>query len=559
MKLFRSLSIWVLLVTVNHLYAQSDFIIVGSRQYDVIDRLQVKLRKDSVLNFSSVKPYDRKIITERLEYINDLAAKGEISLSKADRYNIDLLLKDNFEWRKGFGDSSLKFSSVFSKSIATHPAYIGIKTGDFSVYASPIFNFQMGKDNNVSSKLFSNTRGIAIRGTLTKGIGYYSYFTENQERDPLYVQQYVTKYSAVPGMGYYKSFGTDGYDYYGARGGIMFKAGKSIDFQFAYDKVFIGDGFRSLILSDFSSPFLFLKVNARFWKFNYYNLFTQLTSTYKRGPDQLLPHKYMAMHYLDFKANKWLNVGFFEQVMFGRENGFDLNYLNPVILYNAVQQQLGSPDKLTVGFNIKANAFRNTQFYSQLIINEFVANEILHYSRGSYQNKDALQLGAKTIDVFGIKNLDVQAEMNLIRPFVYTHYDSVGSFTNYNQPLAHPAGANLREFVALIKYQPIPKLQLEAKAIYYEQGLDSAGKNFGGNIFRFYTDRQGDYGYHIGSGLLTKTLLASFTASYELIPNLFIDANATIRRYKQQNAPDFNSNIYMVGFRMNIQRRTFDF
>jgi hypothetical protein len=542
-----------------NLYAQADFISLGDRQYDLLNRLEIKLRKDSVLNFSAVKPYDRRIVTERLTYIQQLSNEGKINLSAVDKYNLQLSLQDNFDWRKDLGDTALKFKDVFSKKITTHAPYIGIKQGDFSAYLSPLINLQLGKDNNVGSKLFNNQRGIAIRGTFTKKMGFYTAFTTHQERDPLYVQQYEQKFSAVPGAGYYKNYQTDGYDYFDARGGIMVNAAKGIDLQFAYDKVFIGNGYRSLILSDFSNSFLFLKANFHFWKFNYYNLFGELTSAYKRGPDFLRPKKYMALHMVEFNAKNF-TIGFFEDVMFGRSGGFELNYLNPIIFYRAMEQQLGSPDKVALGTNIKWNIAKNTQFYSQLVINEFVIKEVLHYSNGAVVNKQALQLGIKKIDVFGIKNLDAQLEINLIRPFVYEHYDTAGSFTHYNQPLAHPQGANLREFIGIVKYQPINKLSIEAKIIYNEQGLDSAGLNFGSNPFRFYTDAPRAYGFKIGSGILAKNLLVSGTITYEVTPNIFFDLNAVIRKYKQANiTTTFNSNIFNASLRINLARRVFDF
>ena len=52
---------------------------------------------------------------------------------------------------------------------------------------------------------------------------------------------------------------------------------KYLDFQFGYDKNFIGNGYRSLFLSDFGNSYLFLKINTRIWKFNYLNLFMELT------------------------------------------------------------------------------------------------------------------------------------------------------------------------------------------------------------------------------------------------------------------------------------------
>ncbi|MFY7900154.1 MAG: hypothetical protein ACOVNY_08215 [Chitinophagaceae bacterium] len=549
-------------VSMATLYAQSDYVMLGSRQYAVLDRFEVMLQKDSVLNFSAIKPFSRKVITERLEYIKELAQQGKISLSKADKYNIEVILKDNFEYSKAFSgkDTSLKFKDIFSKSVLKNPPYVGVKRGDFSLYATTYLNLSMGKDNQLSNNLFNNARGIYVRGTVTKNLGYYTYLTENQERDPLYVQQFEQKFGAVPGEGYYKSgFKGNGYDLFNARGGIMFNAGKGVDMQFAYDKVFIGNGYRSLILSDFSNNFLFFKINTRLWKFNYHLLYAQLVRTHRRTTDYLRPQKYMAYHQLDIQATKWLQIGLYENIMFGRSNGFDLSYLNPVIFYRAAEIQNGSPDKVTIGLNIKANVMKKTQLYGQFVLNEFLLSAITNYSSGSHVNKQALQVGGKSIDVFGIKNLDVQAEMNIIRPFVYSHWDTAGSFTHYNQPLAHPLGANLREYIGILRYQPIPKLQLQAKVIAYKQGLDSAGRNFGSSPFRLYTDRPRNEGFFIGSGIPVNTLIASFTATYELLPNLFLDANTTIRNYKKQGAVDFNTGIYSFGLRLNLQRREFDF
>ena len=543
-------------------FAQSDYITLGSKEYGVIDRLQIKLRKDSILNFSDIRPYSRKVVTERLEYINQLASEGKISLSEVDKYNIEMCLKENFEYRTGYDlkDSTLRFRDVFTKSALTNPAYIGVKRGDFSIYATGHIDYSKGNDNNSNYQLFNNIRALSLRGTLSKNFGFYSTLFEHQEAEAAYVKQYVKNFTAVPGEGFYNSFKTTGYDVFNAKGGVMFKASKTTDIQFAYDKVFIGDGFRSLILSDFSNNFLFLKVNTRVWKLNYHMLYAQLVGTHPNVGNYLYPKKYMAFHQLDIQANKWLNIGAFESVMFGRSNGFALSYANPIIFYRSVERQEGSPDKVLIGLNIKANPFKNTQLYSQLILNEFSFDQIKRYSKGNYVNKQAIQLGVKTVDLFGVKNLDVQAEMNIVRPFVYTHYDSTGSYSNYNQQLAHPLGANFREYVGIIKYQPINKLQLQAKLIYYKQGLDSAGYNFGSNIFRFYSEgKPREDGFFIGSGLLATCMLTQLTATYEVLPNLYIDASTTIRNYSKKGSADFNSRIYSVGIRLNIARRDFDF
>ncbi len=549
---------------IQQINAQADFIELGSTQYNLLDRLEIKLQKDSVLNFSMVKPYDRKIVTERLEYIDSLQKIGAIKLSKVDLYNLDLALKNNFDWRKKRGDTSLQFKNLWGKAHKTNPFYFGVKRGDFSFYSHLMYNFQLGKESISSAKLYNNSRGLfQWRGQVSKRIGYYTYTTDNQLRNPLYVRDYSAKNFAVTGFGYFKGDVSPGstapIDAFEVKGGIMINAAKGIDLQFAFDKVFIGNGYRSLILSDFSNNYLFLKVNTRFWKINYTNIFAQMINRDGVFGDTIFPKKFMTYHSLDVQVTKWLNLGFFENIMFGRKNGYDLNYLNPMIFMVAMGHQVGSPDKATIGMNFKANAIKNTQLYGQVIVNEFVLGEVLKYSKGWWANKQALQLGFKTIDLFGVSNLDVQAELNIVRPFVYSSKDNFSSYTHYNQALAHPLGANFKEIVAIVRYQPIPKLVLQGKIIYFKQGLDSAGKNMGNNVLLPYTTRPYDYGWKIGSGVKATGLLAQASVTYELLPNIFLDADYIIRNYKRENIADVNTNIFNVGFRMNLRKREYDF
>src|SRR5262249_19745159 len=140
---------------------------------------------------------------------------------------------------------------------------------------------------------------------------------------------------------------------------------------------------------------------------------------------------------------------------------------------------------------------------------------------------------------FGIKNLDLQIEANRVRPFTYSHGDSVATYTHYNQPLAHPLGANFQEFIGIARYQPAPKWFLQGKLFYWKQGIDSSSESFGSNIFLVNTipPRSRDFGYSLGDGLGTKGLMASFLLSYELRQNLFIDLSATFRKYDVDERP----------------------
>lgn len=533
--------------------SQTTYLPLGAKENILLERMEIKAGTDSVLNFSKTKPYSRKHFIPRLELLDTIAAQ-----SKVDAYNLYTAMASNVEW------ASDRNNYLSKKPIAKHfyhtPAnFYEVNTPDFYLAVNPVFQYVVGKEKDTDEHLFLNSRGLSLRGRIANKIGFAAYITDNQERDPLYVRQWVQERDAVPGAGFYKPFKTNGYDYFDARGHFSFNVTKYIDVSFGYDRNFIGSGYRSLFLSGFSNNALFLKLNTRIWKLNYQNLFMELHPSEPRVANVLYDKKYAALHHLDFAPTKWLNVGLFEGIVFGRKNRFEFGYLNPVILYRSVEQQTGSFDNALLGADVKANLAGRFQLYGQLLLDEFSLTEF-RKNNGWWANKWALQAGAKYIDALGIKNLDFQVEANRVRPFTYSHGDSIANYTHYNQPLAHPLGANFQEWIGIARYQPAPKWLLQAKGIYYVQGRDtSATTSFGSNIFLPNTPpyRTKEFGYDIGSGQRTKVGLASFLLSYEWRPNLFLEGYALYRRESALTTK--NTTLFSAGIRWNMHRREFDF
>lgn len=526
-----------------------------------MERLEIKARSDSFFNYSKTRPYSRRHV---LAAVNHYANQPGVKLSKTDAYNIRSLNLNNLEWVAEADRSRYQSKKPIAKNFYRTPANLyEVHVKDFDLIVNPVFQYTLSKENNSDENLFLNTRGVYIRGKLANKIGFYSYITDNQERDPSYVRQWVSERRAVPGHGLYKTFKTPtGLDYFEARGYFTFNVTKYIDVAFGYDRNFIGSGHRSLLLSDFGTNNLFLKLNTRIWRLNYQNIFMELHSATPPAATQLVPKKYAAMHHLDINVTKWLNIGLFEGVTFGRQNRFDFGYLNPIIFYRSVEQQNGSFDNSVIGLDFKANLPKRIQVYGQLMLDEFLLSEI-KANRGWWANKWGIQLGAKYIDAFNISNLDLQIEHNRVRPFAYSHYDSVANYTHYNQPLAHPLMAGFGETIGIARYQPAPKWLMVAKLIYWKQGRDSSSRSYGSNIFlpNVAPYRQGDYGYNIGSGWATNVLYGSFLLSYELRENLFAELSAVMRREKTSTAPITNNNVSVItfGIRWNMQRRDFEF
>lgn len=541
--------------------AQTTYLPPGDKANILMERLEIKSRTDSFFNYSKTKPFSRRHV---LAAVNHYAAKPGIKLSKTDAYNIRSLNLNNLEWVAEGDRMKYVSKKPIAKNFYRTPANLyEVHVKDFDLIVNPVFQYTLSKENNSSEKLFLNTRGVYIRGKIANKIGFYSYITDNQERDPSYVRQWVSDRRAVPGHGLYKTFKTPtGLDYFEARGYFTFNVTKYIDVAFGYDRNFIGSGYRSLFLSDFGTNNLFLKLNTRIWRFNYQNIFMELHSATPPAATQLIPKKYAVMHHLDINITKWLNIGLFEGVTFGRKDRFDFGYLNPIIFYRSIEQQNGSFDNSVIGLDFKANLPKRFQVYGQLMLDEFLLSEI-KANNGWWANKWGIQLGAKYIDAFTVSNLDLQIEHNRVRPFTYSHYDSVANYTHYNQPLAHPLMAGFSETMGIARYQPAPKWLLVGKLAYWKQGRDSSSRSFGSNIFLPNTApyRIGEYGYNIGSGWATNVLYGSFLVSYELRENLFVELSAVIRRQETTTAPITSNNLSVISFgvRWNMQRREFEF
>lgn len=567
---------FLLLLIAGQAPAQSTFIPQDNYSYPVLERLQIKSGHYAPSFDAGIRPFERKAVVAFVQHLDSLSHHNngavynhpyweKFQLNEVDRYHLRKLLADNAEWspnHQGFSPSQHPLWHTFYKDKAN---LYKVDVPDFFLTVNPLLRLRAGKSNTDDEMNYIATRGVEIRGLIAGKIGFYTSLTENQERPPLFLREQIGRNSAVPGIGYYKNLDQGGYDYLNASGYITFNVTKYINVQFGYDNNVIGVGYRSLFLSNNAPNYLFLKLNTHIWKLNYTNIFAELTSGYNRQiGDHLLPKKYIALHHLGMNITPWLNVGVFESIIFSRENHFELQYLNPLIFYRTIEQFVGSPDNANIGIDARAIIAHHFELYGQFFLDELKVKEMLG-GRGWWGNKWGLQLGGRYIDAFNIDNLDLQGEINIIRPYTYSHADSLTNYSHYNQALAHPKGANLLEAVLLVRYQPINRLKFQIRVSGSQQGLDDNFSDWGGNIFKSYRDREQDYDNRLGQGFLNNVVNGSVTATYELKHNLFVDLSFLARRatgaypkyHHDQKGEDCN--FLSVGLRWNMGRRIYDY
>lgn len=559
-----SMLFFLFLFSLTNTTAQSNFAPLNEDYSNLIERYEIKSGSLSSLH-TNIKPVRRK---DLVKFSVDLETDEKAKLSKTDRFNLSYLQNDSWEW---LDDTKLPQSDS-KKPLWTHlfrkkADFYSNQTKDIDFHVSPIFQFAFAQDNLTKEAPYINTRGIEVRGTLNKKLGFYSMLTENQIVYPEYVRNYGREYNANPYEGFTKIPNADSSkylaDFFSARGYITFQALKSVQIQFGHDKNFIGSGVRSMILSDFSAPYLHLKVTTNIGRFQYMNLFAQMIN--KQIPvavdgTEQLPPKYFSLHHLSVNIGRNLNIGIFENIIFGkRQVGFDINYLNPVIFLRFAEGHLGSVDNSIAGLNFKYNFKRHFSLYGQFVLDEF--NVRYFKQDGWWAKKYAAQIGGRYIDVLGIRNLDFQAEYNLVRPYMYSHNSTYSNYVNYNLPLAHPLGANFKELLLIGRYQPTGRLFLNVTAMLAQQGKDSNIINWGGDILRNYNfARPSEYGNEIGQGRTANTRFYQFGASYMIAHNLFADLKVQNRNINLSgDTDDKNSMIFSVGLRWNASQKAFLF
>lgn len=558
----RKLFFLFFLANLNFGFSQSANSSIYQISDGFLERIEVKSGKLSNAFHTNIRPFSREQIGDFLATIDTSTI---IKLSKTDKRNLEYLHIDNWEYiHKNQTINNISRRPLLKHIYKNKSDFYFVQTDDFDIHVSPILNVAFGTNSahgDLNSKsTFINTRGVEIRGNINKKLGFYTMLTDNQSSSSNFLVNFYKTYQGYPYQSLVK-IKNDDYDllqgdYFLALGYFAFKPIKSLTMTFGHDKNFIGSGIRSMVLSDFSAPYLQLKTDLRIGRLQYLSILGQMTNLQVVNPpfSQITnAPKYMAFHHLNINLTKTLNVGLFESVMYGsRKTGFELNYLNPVIFYRFVEGYLGSSDNAMVGADFKLNILKIFTAYGQYFLDEYNTTEFK--KEGWWSKKYAWQLGAKYFDVFKIKNLDVQYELNRARPYMYSHFTDYTNYVNYNLPMAHPLGANFKENIVAVKYQPHAKVFLSFVAMSALKGEDKDSSNYGGNIkLNNRIGRISDYNNYIGQGFENRIKNTEMVASLMVKHNFFIDL--MYQRRKDSYFKDETETIFSFGLRWNMTRK----
>lgn len=451
--------------------------------------------------FTSVMPYDKEKTEKNLSH--DSESGEEPDIHNATIYNgyQDLLFKGR--------------DHLFS-------------SGSFNSTITPLAGGSGGYDAYGKTATYDYSGGLHIDGKLGSKFSFQGNYLGGDIYGPSFMDSIIKRYKVVPGMGYAYGTAAKGYSYQYWDGYISYDLNSHFNFQLGQGKQFWGDGYRSLFLSDVSTAYPYFKITATIWKIQFVSMLTVMQDA--ETPSNWHT-KYSSFHYLTWNASKRFNFSLFEAITYDGDSGKyvrgpDPAYLNPILFYQSANYNMGDPDKSNLGGAFKIKVARNEQFYGQILIDEFKLQEVIHHT-GWWGNKQGAQAGFKAFDVFKIKNLSFQTEVDYVRPYTFTARDPLQDYSNFNQPLADPEGANFIESASFLTWYH-KNFLIQGSVVAYHYGGDANGSDYGENIFITYNDIPKLYGNHVGQGISIYLATVGLKTDFIISPKMNLKAEIGI-------------------------------
>ena len=382
-----------------------------------------------------------------------------------------------FLLRKKYKERSLFHRKFFKENLVIIDTGILYLTMDILFNSSGGANYYDYTDeNSVASSgkktIYTNTRGLLLKADLGEKFSLETYFYENQSSFSKYMSSFVDEYDVVPGQGRVKDFNEDGFDYAYSGGYFSYAPWQRFNIQVGHHKHFIGDGYRSLMMSDNSFNYPFLSFNLWLMKnrISYSVIYASFQNLNRlptpAGSESPFERKGGTFHNIDIKASNWLKFNIFQGMIWKTmdttgKRTIDYNMFNPLAFVNPALYGLDDENNAVLGIGFKTGPVKKTSLYGQFVVDD---NDFKQF---------AWQLGTYH---FITPKLRLQAEWNKVEPYTYSYtHNSRQSYTHYNQALAHPLGTGFRELLFRINFRHkrfLAEMQFNW-ADFYNKGLDA--------------------------------------------------------------------------------------
>lgn len=246
-----------------------------------------------------------------------------------------------------------------------------------SITINPILHFQRTyhrDDKGDDRTYFLNTRGFDVFGRLGERVYFKSEFYENQARFTNYEDKVINAMKGIPGQGFGKAFNKDGKDWAMVFGSVSVDVNKYMTFTLGNGKNSVGSGYRSVILSDLSFNYPYLRSDFKFGKFYYYVLWGYMqASSWKYFTTAESKYKFASYHVGGWKPSPKLELSVIEGIMWKNtdDNGVYKYSPNGLMFVPALGLPLAvngfnDGNRVQIGYDVNYSPLHNIKVYHQL-------------------------------------------------------------------------------------------------------------------------------------------------------------------------------------------------
>jgi len=282
--------------------------------------------------------------------------------------------------------------------------------------------------------------------------------------------------------------------------------------------------FGGLLLNSYAPPFDYARFDANFSRVSYTFLHGFLesitpTDTLYTNPDgrprTINAQKYLSAQRLEVSPRNNVLLAFSQAVVYG-DRGLQLGYLTPLNFLYSVQHSNDDKDNLLLSFDGKWRPTPGLKLYGELLLDDVLVSDLF---QGTGNSKNAY-----TVGVHGIvpkpfwEKFDARVEYTKIRPFVYSHFFEVNTYSHWTSPLGYTREPN-SEFINLRLGASFYPLYLSIGYERQNHGANTDSLNVGGSIYESNYEGN-DESFPFLSGRFEHTDKINFSARYEVLPNL---------------------------------------
>lgn len=434
--------------------------------------------------------------------LNTREALARLDSMRADLSGTDRQLLDGYLGREAaglFGRRLAEGTPLYGNNRST----VHVAEEDFGVEVSPLLGLAAGPatvnrptgEGNESVTVWEAARGLRAAGHVGRFFAE-ARVTETQVIAPNGGRERLT----APRTAYARTFGqTDPeYDYIRSTGLVGYRD-KRVEIRAGRDRNRWGFARGSLQLSNYASEYDHAQVRLSLGPIAFQSLYARFLDPRAPGEsdrDGVVEQRYGAFHRASARLGGGVEVEVFESVMFGdreddNRNGFEPAYLIPFAMYRAVERDLGSPDNMLLGAGAAWRIVPGARVYAQGLLDELVAENFFDDAWTSkWGFVTGLQLADPGLPGIGrLANTDVRLEYARIRPYVYSHRDSVTAAVHYGDVLGHPAGPNASDLSLFVEHRPGRDWVVTADLAYTVRGRNTEALNYGSDPERETNDR----------------------------------------------------------------------